>query len=134
MLLRRVSHLIGATLALCILSSCASVEREAAPSRPDRPKPGKGLVIFYRERHFAGSAMGYDILDNSAPIGGLNNGSFFTYHATPGKHRFSAVGAASDEKVIRIEAGKTYYIRGEVQLGLMLEIGRPHLTAVTNEE
>jgi hypothetical protein len=131
---QKIPRLVGAGLFLCVLSSCASVEREAAPSRPDRPKPGKGLVIFYRERHFTGSAMGYNILDNGAKIGGLSNGSYFVYQATPGKHHFTAVGAATEEKVTKIEAGKTYYIRGEVQLGMMIEIGRPHLTAVTNEE
>lgn len=130
----KIFGFIRAGIVLCVLSSCASVEQEAVPSRPDRPKSGKALVIFYRERHFAGSAMGYDILDNGVKIGGLSNGSYFVYQASPGSHRLSAVGAATDEKVTRVEAGKTYYIRGEVQVGLFVEIGRPHLTLVTQEE
>jgi hypothetical protein len=114
------------------LSSCASVQREAAPSSPDRPAAGKGLVIFYRERHFTGGGMGHDIKDNGKKIGGLSNGSYFVYQAAPGAHHFTAATEVTEEKVTAVVAGKTYYIRGEVQMGIM--VGRPHLTAVTNEE
>ena len=128
----RIYRLLGAGLILSFLSSCATVEREAAPSKPDRPEAGKGLVIFYRERHFTGGGMGYDIKDNGKKIGGLSNGSYFVYQAAPGDHHFTAATEVTEEKVISVVAGKTYYVRGEVQVGIVM--GRPHLTEVTNDE
>lgn len=125
-------RLLFLALAGCLLSSCASVQREAAPAQPDRPQAGKGLVIFYRERHFVGGGVGYNIRDNGAEIGGLPNGSYFVYQASPGVHRFTAATEATDEKPLTVQAGKTYYIRGEVQMGIL--VGRPHLIIVANEE
>ena len=116
----------------CLLSSCASVQREAAPAQPDRPQAGKGLVTFYRERHFAGGGVSYKVFDNGTRIGGLPNGAYFVYQAKPGVHKFTASTEVTDEKPLTVEAGKTYYIRGEVQMGLF--VGRPHLIIVDKQE
>lgn len=114
------------------LTSCASVQREAAPARPDRPEPGKGLVIVYRERHFTGGGVSYKVFDNGTRIGGLPNGAYFVYQAKPGVHKFTASTEVTDEKPLTVEAGKTYYVRGEVQMGLF--VGRPHLIIVDRQE
>jgi len=98
----------------------------------DRPQAGKGLVIFYRERHFVGGAVSYKVLDNGTRIGGLPNGAYFVYQAKPGVHTFTAATEATDEKPLTVEAGKTYYIRGEVQMGVL--VGRPHLIIVDSQE
>jgi hypothetical protein len=129
---RLSSRVLILALAGCLLSSCASVQREAAPTRPDRPEPGKGLVIFYRERHFTGGGVSYKVLDNGTRIGGLPNGAYFVYQATPGVHKFTAATEATDEKPLTVQAGKTYYIRGEVQMGIF--VGRPHLIIVDSQE
>lgn len=115
-----------------LLSSCASVQRETAPTQPDRPQAGKGLVIFYRERHFTGGGVSYKVLDNGVRIGGLPNGAYFIYQATPGLHKFTAATEATDEKPLTVVAGRTYYIRGEVQMGIF--VGRPHLIIVDSQE
>jgi Protein of unknown function (DUF2846) len=128
----RLSQFFFAGAAPALLPSCATVQREAAPSEVDRPLPGKALVIFYRERHFTGGGMGYVIRNNGTKIGGLPNGSYFVYQASPGPHQFTASTAVTEEKEINVVAGKTYYIRGEVQMGIFM--GRPHLTFVTAEE
>jgi hypothetical protein len=119
-------------IAGCLLSSCAAVQREAAPTQADRPQAGKGLVIFYRERHFVGGAVSYKVLDNGTRIGGLPNGAYFVYQAKPGVHKFTAATEATDEKPLTVEAGKTYYVRGEVQMGVF--VGRPHLIIVDRQE
>ncbi|HYR22135.1 MAG TPA: DUF2846 domain-containing protein [Chthoniobacterales bacterium] len=125
-------RLLILAIAGCLLSSCASVQREAAPAQPDRPEPGKGLVIVYRERHFTGGGVSYKVLDNGTRIGGLPNGAYFVYQAKPGVHTFTAATEATDEKPLTVEAGKTYYIRGEVQMGFF--VGRPHLIIVDRQE
>jgi Protein of unknown function (DUF2846) len=126
------SRLVVLALAGLLLSSCASVQREAAPSQPDRPERGKALVIFYRERHFVGGGVSYKVFDNGARIGGLPNGAYFVYQATPGAHKFTASTEVTDEKPLAVEAGKTYYVRGEVQMGVL--VGRPHLIIVDRQE
>jgi hypothetical protein len=126
------SRLVVLALAGLLLSSCASVQREAAPSQPDRPQAGKGLVIFYRERHFTGGGVSYKVFDNGARVGGLPNGAYFVYQAKPGLHKFTASTEVTDEKPLTVQAGKTYYVRGEVQMGVL--IGRPHLIIVDRQE
>jgi len=88
---------------LLLVTSCAvtGTKRQATPAAGDYPEPGKGLVIFYRESHFTGGALGYAIRDfdekpndvskvRSQPrIGALPNGSYFVYQATPGQHVFA---------------------------------------------
>jgi Protein of unknown function (DUF2846) len=125
-------RLVLVVLAGLLLGSCASVQRETAPSQPDRPEHGKGLVIFYRERHFTGGGVSYKVYDNGTRIGGLPNGAYFIYQAKPGVHKFTASTEVTDEKPLNVEAGKTYYVRGEVQMGIF--IGRPHLIIVDKQE
>jgi hypothetical protein len=111
---------------------CASVQRQAAPSSPDRPKPGKGLVIFYREGKLEGGLVAYNVRDGEKEIGGLPNGSYFVYDATPGTHTFAASTEATSKRTIDVQPGKTYYVRGEVEMGLW--IGRPRLSIVDQLE
>lgn len=112
--------------------ACASVERQAAPSGADRPKPGKGLVIFYREKKLEGWAMGYNVREGENNIGGLPNGSYFVYDVAPGPHTFAASTESTARRTINVVPGKTYYVRGEVEVGLW--VGRPHLTIVDPSE
>jgi hypothetical protein len=112
--------------------ACATVQREAAPSAPDRPQKDKGLVIFYRERKLEGWGVSYNIRDGKKEIGGLPNGSYFVYHATPGSHTFAASTESTARRTVDVAPGKTYYLRGEVEMGLF--IGRPHLTIVDPAE
>jgi len=130
--MKRLPHLLLVAIAVSLLSSCASVQREAAPAQPDRPQSGKGLVIVYRERHFTGGGVSYKVFDNGTRIGGLPNGAYFVYQAKPGVHKFTASTEVTDEKALTVEAGKTYYIRGEVQMGVL--VGRPHLIIVDRQE
>jgi hypothetical protein len=112
--------------------ACASVQRQAAPSGQDRPKPGKGLVIFYREKKLQGWGVGYNVRDGEKEIGGLPNGSYFVYDATPGRHTFAASTESTAERTIDVQPGKTYYISGQVEMGVF--VGRPHLTIVDPAE
>lgn len=113
---------------ILFLGACASVQRQAAPATPDRPKSGRALVFFYREKKFAGWGVGYNVRDGETRIGGLPNGSYFVYDTTPGAHTFSAATETKAERSLKLEAGKTYYIRGEIEMGMM--VGRPYLTIV----
>ena len=125
-------RLLILALTAILLTSCASVQREAAPSQADRPESGKAMVIFYRERHFVGGGVSYKVFDNGTRIGGLPNGAYFVYQAKPGAHKFTASTESTSEHVLTLEAGKTYYIRGEVHMGVM--VGRPELVIADSKE
>ncbi len=127
----RVAALSAVALAV-FLTSCASVEREAAPASPDRPERGKALVIFYRERHYIGGGVSYKVFDNGTRIGGLPNGAYFVYQAKPGAHKFTASTESTSEHVLTLEAGKTYYVRGEVHMGVL--VGEPELVIADSKE
>ena len=124
--------ILGFLACAVFLGSCASVQRQGAPATGDRPKAAKGLIIFYREKKFAGWGVGYNVRDGENRIGGLPNGSYFVYDATPGPHTFSAATESKAERTIKVESGKTYYIRGEIEMGLV--VGRPYLTIVDPQE
>ena len=125
-------HRIAILAVSFTICACATVQRQAAPSSPDRPKAGKGLVFFYREKKLEGWGVSYNIRDGENKIGGLPNGSYFVYDATPGPHRFAASTESTAVRTIQVQPGKTYYVRGEVEMGLF--VGRPHLTIVDPTE
>jgi hypothetical protein len=97
--------------ALCTLAGCAVVEPEKSPVGGDRPAPGMALVYFYREARFTGSMAGIQISDRGKPIGDLGNGTYFVHQANPGEHLFIRNGHTEDATPVRLEAGKTYYMR-----------------------
>jgi hypothetical protein len=126
---------------LLLVTGCGSTgtKRQATPAAGDHPEPGKGLVIFYRESHFEGGALGYAVRDfdkkpkpndmfkalSQPRIGALPNGSYFVYQAAPGGHSFGGseidvweFGVGCREYLyvnafcrVNIESNTTYYIR-----------------------
>ena len=132
-----------------VLAGCASVgvERQASPVT-NRPEPGKGLVIFYRESRFAGGGVGFVVCDINKPpsagnlgtgpqIGGLPNGSYFVYNATPGKHMFSGSVTSRPEAYYcwtTVESNKTYYVRAELVRWSLATPSHPDLTVVDPQE
>ncbi len=100
------------------------------PRSTEHPQPtvqaDHGLVYFYRESHFGGAAIQYDVRDNGNVIGALQSGTYFFENATPGKHTYSAKTEAESDVSIDVEAGKTYYVQGTISMGFFA--GHPHLT------
>jgi hypothetical protein len=100
----------------------------------EKPTPqataDKGMVYFFRESHFAGAAVVFDVKDGADTIGILQSGTYFWYAAAPGPHTFTAKTEATSAVTLNVEAGKTYYVGGGVSLGAF--VGHPKLT-VANE-
>lgn len=107
-------------LVFVVLSACAVVEREKAPSGGDHPQAGKALVYFYRPKRFVGSARGVQISDRKVPIGDLGSGTYFVYQATAGEHLFNGNGATEDAVPVRLEPNHTYYFRCIIEPGMWL--------------
>lgn len=123
------SLLLG--LALVVLAGCASATKVGAPPTPE-VHPEKGLVYFFRESRFVGGGVSFNVRDNGEVIGALKNGTYFFHYVEPGEHVFSARTEVERERAIQIEAGKVYYIKGSISMGVLA--GRPELTIVDEAE
>ena len=82
-------------------------------------------VIFYRPSKFVGGAIGFIVREGTTELGKLRSGKFFVLHVTPGKHTYVVHSEASDELTIDADAGETYYIEGEIGVGVL--VGHPHI-------
>ena len=118
-------------LFLVIASGCAAVhvqEKNLYPEATD----GKAIVYFFRESKFAGSAVSYYIYLDDEKIGALANGTYFFKEFDPGTYTFLAKTEAADQVTLTVEADRTYYIKGEVDMGFFA--GHPDLTIAHGQE
>jgi len=111
----------------------------AAPAAPSAPTPaaavasppgasapaGSATVIFYRPSKFAGAAIGFIVREGTTELGKLRSGKFFVLHVAPGKHTYVVHSEASDQLTIDADTGETYYIEGEIGVGVF--VGHPHI-------
>ncbi len=117
-------RLFTTAAAAAILAGCASQEQGSVASIPYHPKPGKGLVIVYRNETslmregWVGRIVNFrHIYDNTQDMGKLAGGTFILDDATPGRHSFTA--NDEEKKVeINVEAGKTYFIHADLHAGM----------------
>jgi len=95
-------------------------------------KKGKGLIVFYRDSSSKGGIVQFNLNQGKEPIGTLNSGTFLYHDVEPGQHVFWSQAISKDSITVDVVAGKTYYIKGVVKMGLLL--GRPILTVVSEAE
>jgi hypothetical protein len=84
------------------------------------PPAGKGQVVFFRNRSMYGGAVWYAVKENSHKLGDLSSGAFFVLPEDPGAHVFTAATENKDTLRMEVEAGETYYVRGTVQMGILV--------------
>ena len=116
---------------LCFSVGCVSVCPQAVPVYPV-PRADKGLVYFYRESQGTGCLASYYVCKGEARIGGLKNGTYFFYWSEPGEQTFFGIGEVKFPVTIGVEAGRVYYVRGDVDLGIFAP--RPVLALVSAME
>ena len=95
-------------------------------------KEDQGLIIFYRQKALKGGAIRFNLNHGQEPIGALKSGTTLHRYVEPGQHTFWSKAISQDSVTLDVVAGKTYYIKGIVQLGLVA--GRPKLTVVPESE
>jgi hypothetical protein len=117
---------------ICLVSLATSMSLYSTPafaaSLPE-VKSDKGLVVFYRSKTMKGGAVHLLVRSSDGAAGNLKNGSMFYRYYDPGQRTFDVSTpsvAGSDLITLDINAGKTYFVRGEVLLGW--PVGRPRLT------
>lgn len=89
----------------------------------------KATVMVYRLRANFASAIKYSIFVDGEELHKIGNGRYETLSLPPGEHYFStASNFRKDGVKWKVEAGKTYYLKFEIEQGLYS--GRPHLVFV----
>lgn len=88
----------------------------------------KSTVYIYRPSNFVGGGVSYYLYANDKIVTKLHNGSYYPYIAEPGTVEFWAQTESKSEVKLNLDAGKTYYLKGTVGMGIM--VGRPHLMIV----
>lgn len=90
----------------------------------------KGLIYFIRKDKFFGSSFSYYILENKAPVGALENGSYFVLETSIGAHTYSAKTGSETFITVDVEQGEVVYIIGGVSLGAVMA---PSFSEVTED-
>src|SRR5712672_4297001 len=122
-------HLALATL-LLIPVSARSQQQPAAANPATTPTaveaklavdPSKNAndstIVFFREGHFAGSALKPSIYLDGKELDRLANGRWFSVHAEPGKHELQSSAKNEPATVIETVAGQTTYVQMVILTG-----------------
>lgn len=117
---------IGAVL---LLGACMPAGTVTSPNSGFAPPTGKGLVVFYRPSAFAGGAIRFNVNHAEGSLGQLTNGTVLQKVVEPGPATFWAQAISQDSITINVSAGQTYYVRGDVRMGIYA--GRPQFTQVS---
>ena len=103
----------------------ADTGTEAAGHIPPPPE-GKGQIVFFREKKFAGAGIRYKVREGETELGKLSSGSYFVVPVEPGAHQYVVHSEAKDVLNIEVEPGETYYVIGTVTMGFVA--GHPNLS------
>ena len=117
-------------LIVVLTGGCASVTYQTLDVMPE-VKEDIGLIYFYRDKAFFGGAISYYIYDGEVKIGALKNGTFFFHETVPGEHTYCGKTESKSCITLSVEAGKTYYVKGDVNIGFF--VGRPELNIMPQE-
>jgi hypothetical protein len=115
------------------------VEQSAAPQGPATTAPARvspeatgaapteksdfALLVCYREKRFLGAALNTSVYVDDEEIADLDNGCYVIVKVKPGEHKLYA-DEKDDAFTVKVEAGKTYFYRMELAMGLWKGHGR----------
>ena len=95
----------------------------AAAPEPVPPAAATGILFFYRESRFVGMALRPSVFVDDVEVAYISSGSYLKVAVKPGDHS-----VYTDEKkdalTFPIEAGKTYYFRVSIRMGLLKGHGK----------
>jgi len=97
----------------------------------EKPKEDEALIYYYRPNKFLGGGVYYDIRENNQTVTTLYNGGYYPHFTSAGEKNIEASTESTEELCFTAEKGKTYFVRGKVNMGIL--IGRPSLKVVPEE-
>jgi len=98
-----------------LILTCNSVFSQKFSPVKEIPE-GMALVYIYRPGNMLGAAVHYTVNANDEKVSEshLRNNSYLVYFAKPGRYTFWAQVTNTRREVdLDVEAGKTYYVRGD---------------------
>ena len=113
-------------LALACFMPPATMAQENPWAPRGAAKPTTGVVVFFREKKFAGGGIAYKVREGDTVLGKLSNGSYFTARVRPGKHEYVVHSETRDVITLEVDAGETYFVSFKVGMGVALY--RPNLS------
>lgn len=129
-MLRRTFLIAGASFA--VLAGCMENGTVMQTSSQLAPQDGQALVVFYRPASFAGGAIRFNVQHSDGPVGQLTSGAVLQKQVDPGTNTLWAQAISQDAITIQAEVGRTYYVRGDVRMGIYA--GRPKFTQVSESQ
>ena len=126
--------LLAATLMIGLLGVLPASPQQSqtnpsaqAPAEVVKPSPDSAAsdvdkgqdstIIFFRESHFAGSALKPSIFVDGKEMDRLANGRWFSVHAEPGKHQLQSSAKNEPATVVETAAGETTYVQMVILTG-----------------
>jgi hypothetical protein len=91
-------------------------------------KPDQALVIFYRPKKTAGSAIRFEVNYAQGSMGSLGNGTMLYRYFEPGQYQFWSQVISQDAITLNVEAGGVYFVEAETKMGVYA--GRPKFARV----
>ena len=110
-----MKHFFKSFLILVLVLTCTSVFSQKFEPVKEIPE-GKALIYIYRPGSMVGAAVHYTVNANDDIVSEyhLRNKSYLIFYAEPGRYTFWAqVSNTRREVDLDVEAGKTYYVRGD---------------------
>lgn len=111
------------TFRLSILTILLSAFTESETLGQDyknlEPPEGKSLLYVYRPS-VAGAVIPMPVICDERMIGSTRGKTFIYAYIAPGKHTITAEAERPATLEIETEAGKTYYIRQKVKMGIAM--------------
>ena len=129
-MLRR--HFLLAIASITSLTACIEAGSVMQTGSSFEAPAGKALVVFYRPAAFSGGAIRFNVQHTDGPVGQLSSGAVLQKVVNPGSNTFWSQVISQDAVTIDAQAGRIYYVRGDVQMGLYA--GRPKFTKVSEAQ
>ena len=121
---------------IAVTIASTAVSSQAVSDSTPVAHSDKGQVVFYRPSRAKGAAIRFQIEDSSkVSIGALSNGAIIRIDLEPGSHTFMVRAPSvdgSDSITLNVEAGKVYYVKGEILWGW--PAGRPKFSRMSDAE
>ncbi len=109
-----LANALGVAFATFALNSCGT---NGAEYTPVNAPPGKGVVYIYRSPSMFAAAISATLTADGVPITKVKNGGYFPYVGPTGDTLFVAKTESSKRATVRVENGKSKYLKGEMIWG-----------------
>ena len=119
-------------LVVCFSMIVGSLSMPSSAAEVPQADSDKALVVFYRVKAFKGGAIRFNVQYSEGLIGTLGSGTYLYKQLEPGQYQFWSQVISQDSITLNVEAGKTYYVKGEAQMGVFA--GRPKFTQVSESQ